>query len=1227
MILTPCKRDGLPKRQPFPHCKRGDLPKHTVLLNQIPSNSLTPLRDLLKIQRSVASPCTINNVTSLTNTPTCSKAPPRERQCHLTSKRNVLQSTLMGEELCSTNFPDLSAINVCRVTKLAPVSSSQDSPSVKGITSQFQYETPAKVFERMKAISALKKRTRTPSTIGQSCATVNCARDVLLTPVAPTFRQGKPLSLGSVAVDANSQSIHKKENPKGNRFTEPNEAPPAIINKNICSLTSEDCPPRSPVQLFLLMKEKSLERRKQKDAPHRVEGCSSSGDAAASNKTKGTMFSTSETIGPFVSPWVCNSKNDGNDCVVSSTDCSPDAVFLEQGNDGDDERSQDTTAHNSSLSSNANPLPTSRRSNEVLSGKSFGNSTYSKIKTPPKNCVNTVHEAECFFPDTDPKISSADDYDCGSLQNSPKVKIPRKPKVNEDCNALFEEVHKDKASSKSKKKTPVAICLSEWILKPVNNNTGVCVEGKLMDDGATFWHSNAIVERVQRDQVKTVTGSIYELKGKMDSFSMKQAGFPCKFVKMFASGFPEDWEDHVNNYLKEKSSATLKAMKEVQGNDTKVRKQSNVETVTHDRKSNVKEVSRNKEIVCSVDSSDEIQDVCEKEKSKGTEQKTKTHTTLRNNTFYLENRAEEMGSVESLLDNQTYDLGEPNSDDKNTTYSCSRQRARTKGRRSPEKATLVDKKKQRKKYVSDTEEESEDCRKVTARVPVVLLTPMNTKLKMQEKCVKNNVVFNYLEKSNTKKCVNKKQALAGRSQTPKPNEQGSRRGRLQSKRTLETTLTLNESSSEDSNAVDVSSDDAYVPLTVKRKPKLNLTVEKPRRNYTLKHKSKRCEAEMEPTLLVKSDLTKALQSSMSDKNEPCNSSSSEETVVRKTRSGVPIDSSRSDSSSGSRPNKAGARISRGNSQSESDVLDGEFVIHESKKRSSSGKRAVQSVDSHCSGAEHPTAIGREVSHRSAKQFPDATQEDLWTEKESERLQRAIASLPKHKHGFWLDVAAAVGSRSVEECQQKHMEQQQPKTSKVKIDKKCGSGKKEIKGVDKQGKSIQITAKVGTLKRKQQMREFLEQLPKADYDDFFSSTPFQKKRVKLPSLHESQDDEDSFHLEHLENVNPTTPSSDIFPIAKTPQCDHITPGMLRPVDRDIEDKYMYRIQKSTKKRYFTTKGEIRNRSGSNFMTPTSRKNPTLSKGSYDTTVIGKLFKTDEPLPSDDEEEEDDYFSDS
>ncbi|NXW13005.1 M18BP protein, partial [Circaetus pectoralis] len=122
------------------------------------------------------------------------------------------------------------------------------------------------------------------------------------------------------------------------------------------------------------------------------------------------------------------------------------------------------------------------------------------------------------------------------------------------------------------------------------------------------------------------------------------------------------------------------------------------------------------------------------------------------------------------------------------------------------------------------------------------------------------------------------------------------------------------------------------------------------------------------------------------------------------------------------------------------------------------------------------------------------------------LGRATASFPKHRNGFWVEVAMAVGSRSAEECYEKYVEQQQAKGSKTHAKKTTTSGKSEQKGTDiltinvlihaDKQEPVMITAKVGTFKRKQQMRDFLDHLPKDNHDDIFTATPFQNRRVKV-----------------------------------------------------------------------------------------------------------------------------------
>ncbi|XP_040189819.1 ankyrin repeat domain-containing protein 11-like isoform X1 [Rana temporaria] len=250
--------------------------------------------------------------------------------------------------------------------------------------------------------------------------------------------------------------------------------------------------------------------------------------------------------------------------------------------------------------------------------------------------------------------------------------------------------------------------------------------------------------------------------------------------------------------------------------------------------------------------------------------------------------------------------------------------------------------------------------------------------------------------------------------------------------------------------------------------------------------------------------------------------------------------------------------------------------------------------------------------------PFAVHQEDWTEKEVKRLYSAISTLPKYKRGFWNDVAMAVGNRSAEECQEKYMDNQQFKGSKSKPKKKNCSSKKKKENKGKE--MVQITAKVGTLKRKRQMREFLDQMQKDDHDDLFSSTPFRNKRVKLPSMMHNTED-DNFHLD----AQSPSSSSGIFPLAYTPESNHISPGMLGTINRSDNEKQVYRLQKSLKHPQFRV--FINKKAGHRIQaTPTSRRVTALEKGSRDTSVIAKLFEPNKSNNSD-EEEKDYYFSNS
>ncbi|KFO76434.1 Mis18-binding protein 1, partial [Cuculus canorus] len=97
-----------------------------------------------------------------------------------------------------------------------------------------------------------------------------------------------------------------------------------------------------------------------------------------------------------------------------------------------------------------------------------------------------------------------------------------------------------------------AICLTSWRIKVMDGNTAIFVEGKRRDMKDTCWQSNAVVERIARNRVRTVSGSIYWLQGNMDSATMRREGFPHRFIKRFLYGFSKMWKQYVDELLEER---------------------------------------------------------------------------------------------------------------------------------------------------------------------------------------------------------------------------------------------------------------------------------------------------------------------------------------------------------------------------------------------------------------------------------------------------------------------------------------------------------------------------------------------------------------------------------------------------------------------------------------------------------------------------------------------------
>ncbi|XP_030574825.1 mis18-binding protein 1 isoform X2 [Archocentrus centrarchus] len=245
-------------------------------------------------------------------------------------------------------------------------------------------------------------------------------------------------------------------------------------------------------------------------------------------------------------------------------------------------------------------------------------------------------------------------------------------------------------------------------------------------------------------------------------------------------------------------------------------------------------------------------------------------------------------------------------------------------------------------------------------------------------------------------------------------------------------------------------------------------------------------------------------------------------------------------------------------------------------------------------------------------------EDKWTEAELMRLQEAVSFYTKHVANYWAKVARMVGTRSAEECNSQHTSRAASHTAA----KKATRPKKEKVEPPKAPDHPVISARVGTLKRKQQVRQFLETMPREDVDDVFSSAYMQNKCFELPSFH--SDDEE--HLA-VSNLGALTPMSTLLPEVKTPQCLHITPGMMGSPNRDNDDKYVYQLQKRIKKHQFNA---FKDPPPLKSFTPTPSVKRTMRRcgnTENDTFVVWEMFPGNDEALSESGEEEDFYFSDN
>ncbi|XP_049453014.1 mis18-binding protein 1 isoform X1 [Epinephelus fuscoguttatus] len=704
--------------------------------------------------------------------------------------------------------------------------------------------------------------------------------------------------------------------------------------------------------------------------------------------------------------------------------------------------------------------------------------------------------------------------------NTPRISIPKKQEPNR-------WPQRTKFPSQES-----VIYLRKWYLR--KNNKGLFIDGIHEYDNIP-WNSNIIVERVSKSVVKTVSGRVYILVGKMNT-SVKSE-FPKWLLKKFTNGFPPDWEALYKRFLSgsRDSDPSRETERNSEGRGITSKTKSGASSVNHSVKQHRKNTFK-------------TPDSCPPA-SLSSAKVSRSGRTIKPPLEYWKGGRVILDAQMNVTIHECYD-----------TSIC-----------IPEVTTMVSTRASQKPVhvflpCSEGRKQCESASDEGASVPL-------RKVKAP------------LRKRNARARVNPEEKP---SHSPEPpvetqsstDERSGRRTRSSQRRPAkERTL--------------------YVD-TVPHKQS------EPKKTSTKKtHHTTR------PSVGA-SGSKRATSASQESVNDTTSASSPEEVTGRKKQQ-KEAHKGRSRRALKSRPNYViESNDSSQSSEELEDVRKRTKVTRKTHKRSKHSKSSSPKKPSPklTQSSKEPKAT------KGITPIPQQQDEDAWTETELMKLQQAVSYYPKHMEGYWTKVARMVGTRSAEEC---HCQYTSQGTSRTPA-KKSKKTKKENVEAPKDPDHAVISARAGTFKRKQQVRQFLEAMPRDDVEDVFSSAYMQNKRFEIPSICPSE------HDFRLPDMAPLTPMSAGFPEVKTPQCLHITPGMMGSPSRTNDDKYVYQLQKRMKKNQFNVCKKT-SKTKSFSPTPSVKRSMRRCGNAEDTFVVWEMFPGNNGALSDSEEEEDFYFSDN
>ncbi|XP_020843756.1 mis18-binding protein 1 isoform X2 [Phascolarctos cinereus] len=1182
-MITSCPQSPQTPKFSLNSLRRGNAPINAVLSKNIPSETLTPLKDLVKYKN--------NNLNDNNNTNDLGEhLSPETEQCK--NEISSLRSTIIAGNLGSDNFSDGSD-EKANEHKEATFFPNEEVFKGNKTFDIVTYDSPAKIFQRMKtrAQEASQKQSLKDNI---SLELQRSQRDVILSPVSldKTFISGFP-DFHKVSSDDHSFSGEPSVSSERKTSSLPSEAP--LINFQN--------------KFFLPVKQK---------IPHQQENQSSHQNLTydiTTSKDRHENISTSVILSEALASSAKLIQDDKN--RTTSVEFSLSNTLILESVDADDERSQ---------SPNINGVSVDRVPANTGSQLSKCDS-----EVPTKGSLEQEMSEE-----NEEKISKTVQQGSASdmfkvLTAAPKTRVVAPEKKVSKISTSVSNTNKNAFTTKKKE-----ICLQKWMIRNMNNNTAVCVEGKLIDTPDLYWHSNAIVERLDYNRLRTISGNVYVLKGTIDTISMKEAGFPASFTRKFIFGFPKNWKQYVDDLLHELRTLPKKGKKckldqqetDKSVFDTRMKKSdTSEETGTEMVSKNAKtknttfDVSENcSEIPIECNALHRATEL----KMFHTDQHHEVPLKFRHDEHNCDNQTNItfhtggktcLPKEESTSKNESKLITSPkktkNHEVKtNETIFKSLKRVRKNVAKDTTQELIEssDTQSSREEFLSDTEKM--ECVNNIKKKLTVMLTPMNSKKTLEQKCKDNNL------STYTIKRISELALPKHKNGGNKADLRKNKNNRLL--KSLEKTFgsgLIHKTEDEDDTGI-------YASVTINQKIKMSSPPKEQSSTSDSERKIKKSlrlnRIEPSGNILPHKIQTKVTEIS-SQESETEEESRKKAQLGMKTRQ-KDIKETLINQSKCKRKDTRKRPVIL---EHESEESDKDIHSKTKKPTSLSNKTAVQKIGNRKKFSSAEVMGSRETKDQPLECFPDLIKEDNWTEKELQKFQGALSSVPKQKHGFWLNVATSVGPRTTEKSQKKHTEEHQGRGSRKRAVKKMVPSPRVSNGTEVDtdtNQPVRITARVGTLKRKQQMRDFLEQLPKDDHDDMFSGSPLHNQRIQLPNFEVSQDDD----FPPMDR-DPTTPSSVIYPLAKTPQCQHVSPGMLESVNRKDCDKYVFQMQKENKSHGGMVWANVKKKLvGSDFTTPTSRRRTQFNKGMK--SDIGKLFSYTTKLNFD-EEEQDDYFSNS